>query len=131
MAISRHTRGIWLLAAYFVAVTVVGEAWHLLPGNHHGGLLTESCSSQRCEGQGGSGVDRSPWLVSLQSPLRSASPGADSCPICQFLGKARISNPPAARITFHPLQGTLPRDILRVVWTHVVETSGIRGPPTF
>jgi hypothetical protein len=131
MVITRHSRGIWLLAVYFVAVTVVGEAWHLLPGNDHGGLLTEYRCLPPCEGQGGSEADRSCWLPSSHLPPRSLALGADSCPICQFLGKARISDPPAARITPPPLQGTLPRDIPQVVWVPVVETRGIRGPPTF
>lgn len=131
MVRSRRTRGIWLLAAHFVAVTVVGEAWHVLPGNDHGDLLTESRLSRHGDERGCGGADRALRLTSSPLSPWSSSIGADACPICQFLGKARISNALAARITFQPLQGTLPRDTQRAVWTPVVETRGIRGPPTF
>lgn len=129
MVDSSRTLRYWLLAAYFTTMTVVGEAWHLLPGNDFEGRLVYSRSAAGFHDFWADwGGGRS--AASSSHPLPS-SPVTDFCPICQFLGKARIPASPSTPPPTPPLVEGLVRDETSNSWTPVTGKRDIRGPPGF
>lgn len=129
MVSSLRALGVWLLAMYFAAVTVVGEAWHLVPGNdHEGRAVSRSVSGTGgcldCLGQGGS-----PSAEPAATRPDGSNVTADGCPICQFLGKAKAPSLVIAQPTVRSLVVYLPGPGVCRVTAWVIRSHLIRGPP--
>jgi hypothetical protein len=129
MVCSRRTLGVWLLAMHFVAVTVVGEAWHLLPGSDHLGRAV----SRRVSGDAVCldvvGHGGSPSAGPAATWPDSSDLTADGCPICQFLGKAKASQLVIPQPAVRPLVVYLPSPGVSLVTAVVIRSHLIRGPP--
>jgi hypothetical protein len=130
MAHHLTTAGTWLLAAYFAVATVVGEAWHLVPGNDHG--LRPLVASLRLAPGGSESAEPGTRSAAVASPSQGATgsdTGADVCPICQFLAKARLLSLVVPRPPAPSLTGSMVQLLAPVAIAAMLIACDIRAPP--